>query len=473
VPWAEITREVDGGPSGPEIAAFFDLDRTLVAGFSILTFLLDGVMSGRLGPTALGRFFSAAIAFQLGQRGFSGFVSETLTLLGGAVESDFEALAERIFAERLAADVYPEARALVHAHLRKGHMVAVVSSATRYQAEPLARDLGIPHVLCTRLEVENGRFTGHLVRPTCYGEGKFHAASSLAVQHGADLAQSYFYTDSDEDLPLLERVGRPRPTNPNSRLSAIARQRGWPVRTFHTRGTPAVMDVVRTTLAIGSFLSSVLLGLPVAALDGGDPRRWVNVAATTWGELGTALAGIDVQVTGESHLWSARPAVFIFNHQSAVDMLLLCKLLRRDFVGISKQEVRNNPIFGPFLALAGTVFIDRANRTKAIEALKPAVDALKSGLSIAIAPEGTRMPTPRLGRFKKGAFHIAMAAGVPIVPIVFRNTLDALPKHGIVLRPSTVEVVVHPPISTEGWHHDELDDRIAEIERLYAETLSV
>jgi putative phosphoserine phosphatase/1-acylglycerol-3-phosphate O-acyltransferase len=230
------------------------------------------------------------------------------------------------------------------------------------------------------------------------------------------------------------------------------------------------MDVVRTSLAMASFFSAITIGLPVVALDRGT-RRWANIAATTWGELGTALAGIDVRVTGEEHLWSSRPAVFIFNHQSAVDVLLLCKLLRRDFVAISKQEVRKNPVFGPLFALAGTVFIDRFDRHRAIEALRPAIEALKTGLSIAIAPEGTRMPTPRLGRFKKGAFHIAMAAGVPIVPLVFRNALDALPKHGVILRPAQIDVVVHPPISTVGWHHDELDRRVAEVERLYAGTL--
>lgn len=468
--WAAITREVDEGPSGPQIGAFFDLDRTLVAGFSVFTFLLDGFLSGRVGASGIAQFLRAALSFQLGRQGFSSFVSETMTLLGGAAEADVEEIADRIFTERLAGDVYPEARALVHAHLRKGHTVAIVSSATRYQAEPLARDLGIPHVLCTRLEVENGRFTGRFVRPTCYGEGKLSAARTLADAHGVDLAESYFYTDSDEDLPLLDAVGRPRPTNPNSRLAAVAERRGWPSRTFWTRGTPTPMDVLRTSLAYGSFVSSVLMGLPVAALDGGA-RRWVNVAATMWGELGTALAGIEVRVTGEEHLWSSRPAVFIFNHQSAVDMLLLCKLLQRDFVGISKQEARKNPLFGPFMALAGTVFIDRFNRAKAIEALRPAIDALKSGLSIAIAPEGTRMPTPRLGRFKKGAFHLAMMAGVPIVPMVFRNSLDALPKHGVIIRPATIEVVVHPPISTAGWKRETLDQHVTEVERLYAETL--
>ena len=470
--WAEITREVDEGPAGPHIAALFDLDRTLVAGFSVLTFLLDGLLSGRIGPSGITQFARSAVAFQLGQAGFSAFVGETLTLLGGAAEADFEAIAERVFAERLSGDVFPEARALVRAHQRKGHTLAIVSSATRYQAEPLARDLGIPHVLCTRLEVENGRFTGRVVKPTCYGEGKLAASRALAQAPDVDLAQSYFYTDSDEDLPLLEGVGRPRPTNPNARLGAIAARRGWPTRTFYTRGTPTVMDLVRTSLAVGSFFSAVLVGLPVVALDRGT-RRWANVAATTWGELGTALAGIDVQVTGESHLWSSRPAVFIFNHQSAVDVLLLCKLLRRDFVAISKAEVRRNPFFGPLFALAGTVFIDRFDRTRAIEALRPAIEALRSGLSIAIAPEGTRMPSPRPGRFKKGAFHIAMAAGVPIVPIVFRNALDALPKHGFIVHPTQVDVVVHPPIPTAGWRHEDLEDHVAEIERLYADTLGL
>jgi putative phosphoserine phosphatase/1-acylglycerol-3-phosphate O-acyltransferase len=109
---------------------------------------------------------------------------------------------------------------------------------------------------------------------------------------------------------------------------------------------------------------------------------------------------------------------------------------------------------------------------KAIEALRPAVEALRSGLSIAIAPEGTRMPTPRLGRFKKGAFHIAMAAGVPLVPIVIRNALDALPKHGVIVRPTTIEVVVHPPIATTGWTYPDLAAHVAAVERLYAETLA-
>src|SRR5439155_895599 len=108
-------------------------------------------------------------------------------------------------------------------------------------------------------------------------------------------------------------------------------------------------------------------------------RDMVNLAITTWGEFGTALAGVRLQVRGEEHLWSHRPAVFVFNHQSAIDMLLLCKLLRRDFVGVAK--------------------------------------------------------------------------------------------HGLVIRPATIEVVVHPPVPTDGWQAETLDRQIADVRALFVRAL--
>jgi putative phosphoserine phosphatase/1-acylglycerol-3-phosphate O-acyltransferase len=467
---ADLVRDIEAGPSGPRVGAFFDLDHTLIAGYSAWEFIRSDLVNGVLRPGDIAASLAAVVRFQTGRIGFSGLVAGTSASLRGRPESDFAALGERLFAERIARLVYPESRALVEAHRRRGHTLAVVSAATRYQIDPLARDLHIPHVLCTRLQVRGGRFTGRLIRPACYGEGKLRAVRSLARQQRLNLKQSYFYTDSDEDLPLLEKVGHPRPTNPSRRLAGIARARGWPTRRFRSRGTPGVGEVVRTSLALGSLVPSFLLGLPAATLEGGW-RQAVNVAATLWGELGTTLAGIDVRVSGEHHLWSQRPAVFIFNHQSGIDVLLICKLLRRDVTGIAKQELRRNPIFGPAFTLAGAVFIDRFNRERAIQALQPAVDALRRGTSIAIAPEGTRSPTPRVGPFKKGAFHLAMAARVPIVPIVIRNALDALPKHGIVIRPATIEVVVHPPIPTAGWSARSLDRHIERIHRLYVNTL--
>ncbi len=467
---SELTREIDEGPGGPAVGAFFDVDGTLIAGFSAVAFLRDRLTSGQMRARDLADAVLSTVRFELGRVGFSGLIASTAAWLRDVPEKELEELAERIFTGALATAIYPESRALVQAHRRRGHTLAVVSSATRYQIEPIARELGIPNVMCTRLEVQNGRLTGRHLWPTVYGGGKAMAARTLAREKGVDLAQSYFYTDSHEDLPLLEIVGRPRPTNPDRRLVAVAARRGWPARRFTTRGTPLVTDMVRSSLAIASIVPSFLLGAVPGVLNW-SRRDMVNLAITTWGELGTALAGVHLRVRGEEHLWSHRPAVFIMNHQSGIDALLICKLLRRDFVAVAKQEARRNPIFGPAFALAGTVFIDRFDRQKAIHALRPAIEALKAGTSLVIAPEGTRSATPRLGPFKKGAFHMAMGAGVPVVPIVFKNALDALPKHGLVIRPATVEVVVHPPVPTDEWRVEALDRHIAAVRALFLETL--
>ena len=178
-----------------------------------------------------------------------------------------------------------------------------------------------------------------------------------------------------------------------------------------------------------------------------------------------------LHVTGEQHLWAQRPAVFLFNHQSAIDVLIVAKLLRRDFTAIAKEEIASNPLVGPVFRVADTVFIDRKNQSRAIAALKPVVRTLRNGLSVAIAPEGTRSTGDRLGPFKKGPFHIAMQAGVPVVPVVIHNAADVLPNGGFFMRPADVYVDVLPPIDTEDWETETVDQHVADVRDLYLQTL--
>ena len=465
-----LTEEIRSAPSGAKRAALFDLDQTLLAGFSATAFMRERVMSGRMAPREMAEALLGALSFAAGRTGFSGLMSATTAAYRGMAESALEEVGQEVFDKHLATQIYPESRALVQAHQEAGHSLAIVSSATPYQVEPMARELGIEHVLCTRLEVKDGVFTGGVLRPTCYGEGKAVAARDLAATRDIDLAESWFYTDSHEDLPLLEIVGYPRPTNPNRRLAQIAKERGWPVRRFHSRGPPSSGDVLRTGLVYASLLPSAWAGA-AAGLVNRSRREAINVAGSVWSDLGTSLAGIDLRVEGEEHLWSRRPAVFIFNHQSGLDAILVMKLLRRDLTGVAKRELRRNPIFGPLFGAAGVVFVDRAHSARAIDALEPAVEALRQGRSLAIAPEGTRSTTPRLGRFKKGAFHMAMQADVPVVPVVFRNVLDALPRDAFVVRPATIEAVVLPPVETRRWTVDGLDGKIQAIRQQYLEVL--
>ncbi len=466
----QLTREIRTGPPGPKVGAFFDLDQTLFAGFSATAFTRDQLASGRLSPRDLADSFRATLSFALGRTGFSSFVSATTAVYRGLDESVLEEVGQHAFDKYLATQIYPESRALVRAHKDQGHTVAIVTSATRYQAEPVARELGIDRLMYTELRVENGVLTGEVVRPTCYGKGKAVAARGLASQEDLDLEESYFYSDSHEDLPLFELVGRPRPLNPTRQLAQIAKERRWPVRRFTSRGRPTLGDVVRTGLIYGTLAPSVAFGVAAGLLNR-SKREAFNVMGSVWGDLATSAAGIDLRVEGEDHLWSHRPAVFIFNHQSGLELVLLLKLLRRDLTGIAKAEIRHNPIFGPLFSAAGVAFVDRSNTVKAIQALAPAVEALRHGRSLIIAPEGTRSTTPTLGPFKKGAFRLAMEARVPIVPVVFRNVLDALPKGALIVRPAVIEAVALPPVDTSAWTLATLDREIEKMRNRYIEVL--
>jgi putative phosphoserine phosphatase/1-acylglycerol-3-phosphate O-acyltransferase len=151
--------------------------------------------------------------------------------------------------------------------------------------------------------------------------------------------------------------------------------------------------------------------------------------------------------------------------------LIIAKLLRKDFTAIAKHEIAKNPLVGPVFRVADTVFVDRKNQKKAIEALKPVVRTLRNGLSVAIAPEGTRSSGDLLGAFKKGPFHIAMQAKVPVVPIIIHNATDVLPKGGFFVRPAMVKVDVLPPVDTSKWAAESVEAHVAEIRDLYLRVL--
>jgi putative phosphoserine phosphatase/1-acylglycerol-3-phosphate O-acyltransferase len=200
----------------------------------------------------------------------------------------------------------------------------------------------------------------------------------------------------------------------------------------------------------------------------------VEIGGDVGSELGLALAGIDVRIlSGAEHLWSARPCVFLMNHQSKLDPIIVTRLLRGGFTGIAKKEAANVPGFGQFFRLAGVVFIDRGNTAQAKAALAPAVTKLREeGISLLIAPEGTRSATPRLGRFKKGAFHIAMQAEVPVVPIVIHNASEVMWRGSQTLHGGTVDVTVLPPVDTSRWSPATIDEHVAQVRRMYLDALA-
>jgi putative phosphoserine phosphatase/1-acylglycerol-3-phosphate O-acyltransferase len=129
------------------------------------------------------------------------------------------------------------------------------------------------------------------------------------------------------------------------------------------------------------------------------------------------------------------------------------------------------PILAQFAWLTNVALIDRADSEQARAALDPVLDRLRDGCSITLAPEGTRSVTPRVGPFKKGAFHLAMQAGVPVVPIVIRNAGQLQWRGSNVIRSGEIDVAVLPPITVASWSRAELGDRVAEVRQLFVDAL--
>jgi HAD superfamily hydrolase (TIGR01490 family) len=469
---AEAVADVLVGPSGSAVGAFFDFDGTVIDGYSAKDFYHHRLRSFDIGP------LEAAQTLMLGLRGvtseadFERFVALGFTAWAGRSEDELSELGERLFAQQIAGRLFPEAWQLIRAHERMGHTLVLASSASRFQVEPAARAAGVEHVLCTPVEATaDGILTGRAAGPTLWRQGKADAVRSFAVANGVDLRSSYAYSNGDEDLPFLSAVGHPRAVNPGRHLLAHAREEDWPVLDFAGRGRPGAAQVARTVAAYGGIFTAMATGVAFGLLNRSH-RAGLDTTTALIGELGLSLAGVQLRVCGEQNLWDQRPAVFLFNHQSQLDMAILCKLMRAGFTAVAKKELANDPVFGLAFRLAGVAFVDRSGHGDARQALEPAVQRLRDGISVLIAPEGTRSVTPALGEFKKGAFHMAMQAGVPVVPIVIRNAGELMWRDAVTIRPGRVDVVVHPAIAVSAWTTGELTERVAEVRQLYVDTLA-
>jgi putative phosphoserine phosphatase/1-acylglycerol-3-phosphate O-acyltransferase len=304
----------------------------------------------------------------------------------------------------------------------------------------------------------------------CFGENKLLAARDFARKQHIKLDRSYFYANGIEDLPLLEAVGHPVTINPDGKLAEVVRENGWRAVHLESRGTVGVGDIVRSLLVYGTALPLLAAGLPIRAL-GASEREATNISLSAWTSVASAIARLKLLIDGEEHLWSHRPAVFIFNHQSAVDVLITARMLREDVIGVAKKEIKHQLPMGIVFTYTGAVFIDREHVGDPRLALKPAVDALKTGRSVVIAPEGTRSRDGKLGSFKLGAFHMARQAGVPIVPIIIHNAQDALPYKGIVVHPAEVKVTVLPPQPTGKWRLADVESQAGRIREMYLDAL--
>ncbi len=463
--------EIEASAPGPATAAIFDFDGTLIPGYSILSFVAERVRQREIGLAEVGRTARMLIEAAAGSASQRDMIEQGIAEWRGRPVADMEVLGERIFRSELEPEIFPEMREIVDAHRRRGHTLLLASSAGHFQLGPAARHLGIDHVLCSRLGVRRGRLTGRTTGPILWGEHKARAVQEFAVRRGIDLAQSFFYADGDEDEALMHLVGRPRPTNPKPQLARVAARRHWPMRHFTSRGRPGA-DVVLRNLAATASSVPVFLGAAAIRLLTGRKREAANLLTSTLTDIALALGEVELDVSGEEHLWENRPAVFIWNHRNIFDAQIVGNLVHRDFGAVAKKELEKVPIFAAASRFMHIAFVDRNNSQAAVEALKPATTLLRQGISMLVAPEGTRNAGREVGPFKKGAFRMAMEACVPVVPIIVRNVDDIAARNSRFMRPGKVDVLVLPPIDVSGWRLQQLERHMESVRGLYVDALN-
>ncbi len=467
----ELIEGVKAGPGGPKIAAFFDFDGTLIQGYSANALITHRARNFELGPDEFVRTMRAALGGPLDEAAFKDLMLQGIRGWVGRTDDELLELGQELFAQEIAGALFHGTWRLVRAHQNKGHTIVIATSATRMQVQPMATELGIDHVLCTELETEHGVLTGGIAGRPPWGDGKRAAVTEFARREKIPLKNCHAYANGDEDVPFLEAVGSPHPVNPGSGLARRAGERGWPVVRFKAKRSQFhPMPLVRTTGLLGGFAAAVGAGAVVGVLTN-DSRGGVDLATSLFGRLAGQLGNIKFHVIGEQHT-AQRPAVFFINHQSTlVDALVTSRVVQRGFTVVAKAEVKQVPILGQLLTLADVAFVDRSNTSNAVSALQPAVDRLRAGVSVAMSPEGTRSFSPKVGVFKKGGFHMARDAGVPIVPIVIRNAGEIMWRNARVAQEGTLEVVVHEPVPTADWTKADLDGWVRRMRQLYIDTL--
>lgn len=220
------------GRSARRAAAFFDMDKTLIAENSGSLFIKARYERGEISGFEVMKGIGAYLQYKLGVLDIANWSKDMMRQFEGQSEAALASEAESWFDEAVAPTIYPEAADLVRHHQERGDLVAIVSGATKFVVRPLCRRLDIEHMLYTRLEVKEGLFTGEVIDPVCFEEGKIYWVLQWIEDHDVDLARSYFYTDSVTDLPLLDLVGHPVCVNPDPRLYREAARRHWPVMLF-------------------------------------------------------------------------------------------------------------------------------------------------------------------------------------------------------------------------------------------------
>ncbi len=411
-------------------AAFFDLDRTLLAGASGPVY---AAAMRAAGITASRELPGEKLLFGI----FNSF-GETLPSMalarGGIAFAKGKSRSAVCSAATEAADtlvglVQPYAAGLIAQHHAAGRPVVMATTTPEDWVRPLAERLGIDDVVATRWEVEGGRYTGSLDGPFVWSGGKLRAVRTWAADHGVDLHDSWAYSDSVYDAPLLSAVRHPFAVNPDPRLLMLAAVRRWPV--LHLDVPPGVAKLPLVGLELQRLLLQLArpIAFPYARFD----------------------------IAGTEHLPAEGPAIVVANHRSYFDAAAMAVTLAkrgRPIRFLGKKEVFDAPVVGALGTAMGGIRVERG--TGSDQPLAAAIAALAAGEVVVLMPQGT---IPRGEAFfeptlqgRWGAARLAAATDAPVIPVGLWGTEQVWPRSArlpnvtALTDPPEVRVRVGPPV---------------------------
>lgn len=420
----------------PRGAAFFDLDRTLLAGASGEVFSRAMKTAGLVSRSLPGESLLYKLFNTVGETIPSmALARQAAVLAKGRSRALVQSAAEEA-ADTLVAMVQPLAVPLFAEHRAAGRPIVMATTTPYDLVKPLADRMGLDDVIATRYGVNaDGTYDGTIAGPFVWSAGKLAAVRDWADRHDVDLRESYAYSDSVYDTPLLAAVGKPFVVNPDPRMVLVAAARRWPVLDLSGKAKRALENLEHPGEREGQGMAKI----PVVNLE------IQRLALSFTHPFFFPYATFDID--GTEHIPAVGPAIIVGNHRSYFDVAAMALTIAKTdrmvrFLG--KKEVFDAPVIGQIASAMGGIRVERG--TGSDEPLKAAAEALENGDMVAIMPQGTipRGPAffePKLkGRW--GAARLAAMTGAPVIPVGLWGTEKVWPRSA---RLPNVLNVVEPP----------------------------